>query len=351
MGLGLLRKKIGEKEAARIWEKNFTTNKDGCVCPMCSRTMKEITVDEPAGALTLDVCQPCNFVWFDAGECEFIPPPPPPPHVLGQLDKSKMNPEQLETFALLQAQRMADEERKNDSAPYEDWKTIPGLLGLPVELDIEAGEFTAWTTWLMAFAIAVVSLCALYRLDPIVQQFGLIPNEAGRYCGLTFLTSFFLHTGVWHLVGNLYFLIIFGRAVERDVGPWRWLLLLFAAAFVGDVLDIMIDPRGDVPTIGASGGISGVLAYYTLKFPSARLAIMIRFIWVELPAWVFFAAWIGIQTIGARQQIAGEGDVASLAHLGGVAVGVAFWLLWRKRPPHAAITSTGRPGQIEIKVQ
>ena len=351
MGLGLLRKTIGENQTAQIWAKQFTdADKEGCACPICSRTMKEVSIERSKGPLALDVCQSCNFVWFDAGECEFAPPAPAP-HVLGQIDKSRMTQEQIETLAFLEAQRIAEQERINDPEPYEDWKTIPGLLGLPVELDSDPAESTAWTTWLMAFAITIVSVSAFFRLEPIIQQFGLIPEQVWRYYGLTFFTSFFLHGGTWHLVGNLYFLVVFGRAVERDMGARRWLLLLFTAAFVGDILDVLIDPRGDLPTIGASGGISGILAYYTFKSPFARLGIMLRFVWVDIPAWLCFVIWIGLQIGGAAQQIAGFGHIASLAHLGGVGVGVVFWLMRSPPPPNAIATPTKGPVQIEIKVR
>jgi membrane associated rhomboid family serine protease/Zn-finger nucleic acid-binding protein len=351
MGVGLLRKTIGEQQTAHIWSKQFTgASRDGGVCPMCCRTMREISVEMPKGPLTLDVCQPCNFVWFDAGECEFIPPPPPAPHVLGEVDKSRMTSEQIESLALVEAQRLAELERRENPEPYEDWKTIPGILGLPVELNADPAATTAWTTWLTAIIITMVSLAAFYQPDTIIQEFGLIPNQAWRYLGLTFFTSFFLHANAWHLISNLYFLIVFGRAVERDVGPVRWLLVLFVSAFAGDFLDILIDPRGDLPTIGASGGISGLLAYYTLKFPNASLGIMIRFVWVPLPAWSFFGFWIVIQLGGAALQMHGVGNVASLAHLGGVGAGVVFWLLWKDHPPNETSRPPSAAGQIEVKI-
>jgi len=238
---------------------------------------------------------------------------------------------------------------KSDSTIYKDWKTIPGLVGLPVELDADPATNTAWTTWLTAFVIALASIAAFFQLDTCIQRLGLIPNQMFRYFGLTFLTSFFIHANALHLIFNLYFLVIFGRAVERDVGPRRWLLLLFVSAFVGDLLDILLDPRGDLPSIGASGGISGLLAYYTFKFPNVNLGIMVEAVWVDIPAWLFFAIWVGIQLIGANEQMGGSGTVASLAHLGGVGAGVVFWLLWRKRPPHAISMPSSDAKQIEIK--
>jgi membrane associated rhomboid family serine protease/Zn-finger nucleic acid-binding protein len=353
MGLGLLRKTIGEIQAAQIWGRQFTgEDRDGCSCPMCTHLMKEVTVAMVPGPLTVDICQPCGFVWFDAGECEFIPPPPPPAHVLGQIDRSRMSDEQIESLALVEAQRLADEERARDPSPLEDWKTLPGLFGLPVEVEAPEEARFPWATAMTAFVIATVSITAFFNLKPTIQQYGLIPQQAWRDHGLTFLTSFFLHGSAWHLLGNLYFLIVFGRGVERDVGPWRWLLLFFAAGVMGDLLDIALDPRGDLPTIGASGGISGILAYYAFKFPEAKLAIFFRisivyFRWVEFPAWVGFLVWIALQAVGASRQMAGQGEVASLAHLGGVAVGVIFWLTWRNPPPR----SGNDPGRVNIKVQ
>jgi membrane associated rhomboid family serine protease len=265
-----------------------------------------------------------------------------------------MTPEQIETMAVIQAQQMAEAERRANPEPYEDWKTIPGYLGLPVELDEEKGSRVPWITWTMAALIALISVSAFYSLPSIIQQFGLIPDQAGRYYGATFLTSFFLHGSIWHLVGNLYFLVVFGRGVERDIGPWRWLLLLVVADQLGNLLDITFDPRGSLPTIGASGGISGLLAYYALKFPNARLGIPIRFFvyvqWVDLPAWMCFVIWIGFQTWGAAHQLGGFGDVASLAHLGGSVAGFIFWLLWRteaSRSPAAQVASA----QLPVKVR
>ena len=211
-----------------------------------------------------------------------------------------------------------------------------------------------WMTWAVAVIIALISVAAFDSLNSAVQRFGLIPNQAGRYYGLTFLTSFFLHGSVWHLVGNLYFLVMFGRAVERDVGPWRWLLLLFAADQLGNLLDITFDPRGYLPMIGASGGISGVLAYYALKFPNARLGIPIRVFyylqWIDLPAWMCFVIWIGFQIWGAAHQLGGFGDVASLSHLGGLVAGFIFWLVWKDVPSRSPI-APGAPGQLPIKVR
>jgi membrane associated rhomboid family serine protease len=279
--------------------------------------------------LTLEVCHPCCFVWFDPDTYQFTPLP----------TSAKSGPRQtqadIDAESFLEAQKMIQIERKENPAIEEDWKSVPGYFGLPVEVEPPTDQRGgAVVTWFMAFALMCIGLAALSNLKDLVQEYGLIPREAARYYGLTFITSFFLHGGILHLAVNVYFLVLFGREVERDIGPWRWLFLLFAAAFAGSITDVIFDPRNNVPMIGASGGISGLLAYYVLSFPHARLQMpvrpLIRPLWFEVPAWVFFVGWIILQIGGALDQVSGQGDVASLAHLGGLTIGLAFWLVWKE---------------------
>jgi len=186
-------------------------------------------------------------------------------------------------------------------------------------------------------------------LKNVVQNYGLIPDEAWRDGGLTFLTSFFLHGGIIHLVSNLYFLLIFGMHVENYLGRARWLVLVFLAAMFGDFLHILLDPRGEIPSIGASGGISGLIAFYAFKFPHARLGFLLRFgfviipKWIQFPAWCAFLFWLCLQFLGALEQISGFSSVSSLAHLGGTAAGIGLWAIWREidlKPAAAPVKTT-----------
>jgi membrane associated rhomboid family serine protease len=111
-------------------------------------------------------------------------------------------------------------------------------------------------------------------------------------------------------------------------------VLLIVATFVGDVTHMMADPRSDVPSIGASGGISGVIVYYALQFPRARLGFLFRFYyrfsWIYFPAYVALIFWALLQLFQLFMQLAGASSISALAHLGGAAVGLGAWLLWRK---------------------
>src|SRR5207249_4486791 len=117
-------------------------------------------------------------------------------------------------------------------------------------------------------------------------------------------TSFFLHGGWVHLLGNLYFLLIFGDNVEDYLGRWRYLLLILLAMIVGDALHVLMDPRSAVPVIGASGGIAGIITFYALKFPRVRLGFLFRFWWFHMPAYFALIMWVLLQFVGAWLQLA-----------------------------------------------
>ena len=149
------------------------------------------------------------------------------------------------------------------------------------------------------------------------------------------MTSFVLHGGIFHLVSNMYFLVVFGDNVEDWLGKGRFILLLVGAALVGDIAHILSDPASSVPCVGASGGISGIVAFYAMKFPHAKLGVALRcyyavFRWISGPAYVFFIFWLILQTIGTWLQLSGFSNVSSVAHLGGASVGMLFWALSRK---------------------
>ncbi len=187
-------------------------------------------------------------------------------------------------------------------------------------------------TWTLAIGIFLVSALAMFDLESLIKTYGLIPAEFGRLSGLTWLTSFFLHVGPLHLLGNLYFLVVFGDNVEKCFGGLELFLLIVVAAVFGDFVHILFDPSSVIPCVGASGGISGVIAFYALRFPKTKLSMMFWFIkpfWFRMNAiWLFFL-WILLQIVISGQQIAGLSSISGGAHLGGAFVGFVAWLLWR----------------------
>lgn len=295
-------------------------------CPFCTRPMRVFA--SPDRPMELDACKPCGMVWFDPREFEAVPEgvvvPP------AQLDQQTR-----EAIALHKVKQIAEQARARDPTPDATWKTIPALFGFPVESETNPIARWPWATWSLAAMILLFSLWAFADLENAVARFGLIPAEFWRYGGLTSLTAFFLHAGVFHLIGNLYFLLIFGDNVEDYLGRWRSLGLILAATVGGDLLHVLLDPRATVPCIGASGGISGIIAFYALQFPRARLGFLFRtyfwrWHWLQIPAWGAFVLWVLLQIWISVQQRMGISKVSGAAHLGGALIGLLAWWCWRR---------------------
>ncbi|MCW5557733.1 MAG: rhomboid family intramembrane serine protease [Verrucomicrobiae bacterium] len=223
--------------------------------------------------------------------------------------------------------------RPTQSVPEESWMWVPAIFGFPVESETEPLRRYPWVTWGLAFTILLVSALAFTDLETAVGRWGFVPSEAFRWGGLTILTSFFLHGGIWHLIGNLYFLLIFGDNVEDYVGRWRFGALILGATVAGALVHLLFDPGSRVPAVGASGGLSGILLFYALRFPHARLGFLFRFSlyfrWIEISAWGALVLWLMLQLIFLGIQWTGAGEVAATAHLGGALAGWGFWHWWR----------------------
>jgi len=296
-------------------------------CPFCQRPMRRF--DSPMPPLELDACKPCGTVWFDPQEFEAVPE-----GAAESTDEVRMRG--AEALARHRLEQMR-ERGANDDAPDEAWKTIPALFGFPVESETSPLSRWPWVTWGLALVIAAVSIVAFFHLEDAVQRFGFVPAAAWRYGGLTLLTSFFLHGGVLHLVGNLYFLLIFGDNVEDFVGRWRYLLLIFAATMAGDLVHLLAASGSSTPCIGASGGLSAVIVFYALAFPRARLGFLVwmryswGYGWLQIPAWFALVLWLLLQSLGVFMEVSGYSNVASTAHLGGAAIGFGLWLWWRRK--------------------
>jgi membrane associated rhomboid family serine protease/Zn-finger nucleic acid-binding protein len=333
VGLELLRRTFTPESINPLWLHAINgEGKTGCRCPSCAHAMLQVALSENAG-VNVDVCRLCHFVWFDMHEVEALVPRPLPPTPAEAPQAAR------EAIAMLKVQELAEQARGTDfdsAPPDEPWKQIAAFLGMPIEFDAASQERRPWATWLLCLLIIGASTFAFTQLHEIVSRFGLIPAQATRDDGVTFLTSFFLHAGILHLVGNIYFLFVFGDDVENFLGPFRYLALIAFAAFIGDLAHIAADPHSQIPCVGASGGIAGMITFYALNFPHVKLGFLMRygwwwFRWIRLPSWFVFILWILFQAVGAWEQVAGISAVSSLAHIGGAVVGFVAWLLWRNR--------------------
>jgi membrane associated rhomboid family serine protease len=184
-------------------------------------------------------------------------------------------------------------------------------------------------------------------LEHFFLTYGVVPAAVVHAFGqgtldlMTFfplLSSMFLHGGFLHLGGNMLYLWIFADNVEDKLGHGRFLAFYLLCGLAATILHIVIDPGSPVPTVGASGAISGVLGAYLLMFPGARVVTVIPILFflqvAELPALVVLGFWFviqffsGIASLG--YQTAGGGGVAWWAHIGGFIAGLLLVIPLRK---------------------
>lgn len=331
MNLPLLRRRADSAAVNRLWQATHGAGlRTDLACPSCFKKMVEVHFAPKSDLIPIDVCQRCQFLWFDSGELQSLPSYTPPP------PKKELPQEAREALALYEVERIR--ERADAAAarelPEESWQAMVGLFGFPVEQDCPGLQRHPLATWTIALLVAFVSLTVFALGREALLALAFIPADPWRHGGITWLTSFFVHGGLMHLFGNLYFLLVFGDNVEDLIGRKRFLIVLFLSALAGDIFHAFAEPRGAMPTVGASGGISGIIALYALAFPHARLGLFIRFHWISFSARIGFVIWVAFQLIGMFRQLDGTSNVSSLAHLGGCLIGVLYWF-WHCRSTKA----------------
>ena len=149
---------------------------------------------------------------------------------------------------------------------------------------------------------------------------------------LTLLSSMFMHGGLAHIGGNLLYLWIFGDNVEHRFGALPFLAFYLASGLAASLAQIALDPDSVIPTLGASGAISGVLGAYLVLFPRNRVNAIFLFRVVSIPAFVVLGLWIAFQFFdgyGALFATEQTGGVAYGAHIGGFVAGVLIALAYR----------------------
>jgi rhomboid family protein len=176
------------------------------------------------------------------------------------------------------------------------------------------------------------------ELPVFLRQFGVVP---AYFSPPTLITSMFLHGSWSHVLGNMWYLWIFGDNVEDRMGHFRFLIFYLLCGIIAALGQIFIDPTSTLPTIGASGAIAGVMGGYFVLYPQSRVLTLIPLIifWeiVELPAIFLLGFWFLMQlfSAGAIAATANSqmGGVAFMAHVAGFLTGVAGVFVFRKREP------------------
>ncbi|MDH5749082.1 MAG: rhomboid family intramembrane serine protease, partial [Rhodospirillales bacterium] len=217
--------------------------------------------------------------------------------------------------------------------------------------------------------VGIIGVCAAVfffqmTLDPRTEQifvlgFGAIPavifghaalppELAGAPAPATLVTSMFLHGGFMHLLGNMLFLWVLGDNVEDALGHKRFVIFYLLAGIAAAMAHAMSDTASQIPMIGASGAISGVIGAYLVLHPKTRIKVLISWFIVWLPAYVVLGFWIGFQLLSASMAAGGAGGgIAWWAHIGGFIAGAL--LIFPMRQKDVPLFDRGR-GRMELRL-
>lgn len=320
-----------------------------------------------SGGMTLDTCPVCFGVWLDAGEIDALGDAEIDPAFLKTLVGQSanrmcprghgfMNEHMLPSLLRTPIDRCprckglwldGDERRalarstthegQEDRAVHLAKRGLIWAAQVLTHLPVEVENPARGTPWAVYATSALLVLCYVLSTQGVLIAYdhALV---GGRFAepgqGVTLVTHGFFHADWFHLLGNLYFLYVFGDNVEHLFGRARFLLLYVGAMLVGGLLQVLLTRSLGTPVIGASGAIAGVTAAYLWIFPRARLLQTVPLVYVQLkiPAWVYLGVWIGFQAV-----MAVFSDMISFAwfsHIGGFAFGLAVtpWVLrWRRK--------------------
>jgi membrane associated rhomboid family serine protease len=222
---------------------------------------------------------------------------------------------------------------------------------LPLK-DDQPSYSTPYVTW---FLIVLNILIYLFQAtldrrssELLAMQFGEVPAHLAAFLAgshrysvpqvvLPFFTSMFLHGGWAHVLGNMWFLYIFGDNVEDYLGHFKYLVFYLMSGLIAMATQVAIYPHSNVPTIGASGAIAGVLGAYLVLYPRARVLTWFFVFIVYIPAWFVLGEWFvmqflyGTASLSAAQAGRDLGGVAFWAHVGGFVAGMLMIKVFPER--------------------
>ncbi len=205
----------------------------------------------------------------------------------------------------------------------------------PIGDDNSARRIVPMVTYGLVALNVLFFLGELIGGDEFIMKWAFIPsrflaNPLGDF--ITLFTSMFMHAGWLHLGSNMLYLWIFGDNVEDRFGHVKFIVFYLLCGLAATFAQLAFNAGSDIPNLGASGAIAGVLGAYIILFPQGRIKVMQGQRVIQVPALIVIGLWIVLQLfsgIGSISNTADTGGVAYMAHIGGFVAGVVFTFLFR----------------------
>lgn len=301
-------------------------------CPSCAIPLREREIDRGCG-IFIDQCPQCSGLFLDRDEFSrtkgYLKSIGAPPRGAVRVERTAAptEPAELDEDSILLT-------------------VFQYITHLPVEINLPQRLLPPVVITLLLLNVAAFVYTWLTDLPGWIDVLGLVPSEVGSGHRLyTFFTSMFMHVGVLHILGNMYFLYITGDNIEDRFGWHRFLGFYVLCGLVAGIAHMLGNLGSNVPAIGASGAVSGVLGAYIVLFPRTRFLFrwllgwrfMFHVVRFEVPAYAYLGLWIVLQLVYASLDVPG---VAWWAHIGGFAcgAGIAGYVRLRERVPDTTTT-------------
>jgi membrane associated rhomboid family serine protease len=205
---------------------------------------------------------------------------------------------------------------------------------LPISDDNSSRRSAPIATYLLIILNFIAFFIELNNGNAFVERWSVVPrhllaNPAGNF--LTIFTAMFLHASWLHLLGNMLYLWIFGDNVEDSFGHSRFLIFYLLCGVAAALAQVLAAPRLNIPNLGASGAIAGVLASYLVMFPNRRVNVLLGFIVIPMSALIVIGFWFVLQLLSVSSMTsAGQsGGIAYMAHIGGFVAGLVLTPIFR----------------------
>ena len=299
------------------------------MCPKCGLVMKTFNYAYDSNVF-VDKCPECEGIWTDAGEAKEIAghlkEDPKAKFIGHDIVKHQQSLNELEEWADL-AGKFA--------GPVSFlWLFMPKII-IPLGDDNERTKFPAITLSIIVLccAIFLFQMFGVNDHETFFHRFGFVPTN---FWSIGLITSMFLHGGILHLLGNMYFLWIFGDNIEDRLGHWWYIVFYLAGDFAASILHTLFNMGSDIPSIGASGAISAVMGAYFVFYPQARLKLFCICRVISIPSFIYLLIWFLFQLLFGAIAFSNEVSygIGWFAHIGGFAFGMLIAYLVKKSNPN-----------------
>ncbi len=301
------------------------------ICPRCQGGFDTFEY-APGTGLYIDRCKNCRGIYLDAGELKKIHTITGRRRLLGLESPSESDRALRETMRRERARHRAptsggDPGRSSSGAGVYFFQL---LTGMPVEVDSKRARFPAVTVTLIVInaLVFLFQLLAVQDAYHFYWTYAFVPERffhGGLDGGLGLFTSMFLHGGWLHILGNMYFLWVFGDNVEDRLNRGLFVVFYLFCGIAATLIHGVMTNHPEIPTLGASGAISGIMGAYLVLYPRRRMYQIIFFMQFRVSVAFYLLFWLGLQILYTSM---GMGGVAWFAHIGGFAVGaLGIWLL------------------------